>query len=262
MDEITRSKIKEHLSAVMKRLIKRRCVTEPFGEQEIFKKNPFGANLVPMEIWKGSKFERSFVTTLGQGIFEQLAKIIAEGTGADAANQHVSRLTICTWRIEKIDSILATQRSNKVQPNWEREVEELLVLNNERFEEVEVVSDLFIRRADEKKEYYSIKTVKPNLDQTERAKRDMLRLLAADKNNEVYFALPYNPAGNGQKYLEGGFSLPYKLFNMDEDKCVLIGSRFWNKVGASSDTFGELLYLFEEVGRQYTPVIKEQYLGI
>ncbi|MFK3938002.1 TdeIII family type II restriction endonuclease [Alkalihalobacillus sp. NPDC078783] len=64
----------------MERLINRRVNIEPFDEKEIEAKNPFGFRLVPVEVWKGSKFERSFVTILGQGIFEQIAKIIAEGS--------------------------------------------------------------------------------------------------------------------------------------------------------------------------------------
>ena len=76
-----------------------------------FQNNPFGYRLVPVEVWKGSKFERSFVTSLGQGIFEQIAKIIAEGSGAEAKNQYVKEINLNTWQIEQIDSILKKQRN-------------------------------------------------------------------------------------------------------------------------------------------------------
>lgn len=62
----TKVKIEEHLSLVMNRIIDKRTVEEPFDENEIKKTNPFGYRLVPVEVWKGSKFERSFVTSLGQ----------------------------------------------------------------------------------------------------------------------------------------------------------------------------------------------------
>ncbi|WP_126428613.1 TdeIII family type II restriction endonuclease [Brevibacillus marinus] len=258
----TRRRIIQHLSSVMERIIERRCVTEPFDPNEILLANPFGFRLVPIEVWKGAKFERSFVTTLGQGIFEQLAKIIAEGTGAVAENQHDTHLRINTWRLEKIDEILKSQRESRRAPNWEQEVAEILALNNERYEEVIVKSDLYIRRPDGSQEFYSFKTVKPNLDQTERAKRDMLRLLAGDVNNKAYFALPFNPAGEGNPYREAGFTIPYKLLNMDQDECVLIGAELWNRIGNDVNTYDELLELFEQVGEEYSPIIRREYFGI
>lgn len=261
MDEQTRSRVKRHLTEMMNRIIERR-INDTFDENEIELSNPFGYRLVPLEIWKGSKFERSFVTTLGQGIFEQLGKIIAEGTGARARNQHVTELTVCTWRLEKIESILTKQRQSKRRPNWQQEVQEVLALNNDQYQVVTVTSDLFIERKDGTREYYSFKTVKPNLDQIQNAKRDMLRLVAGDSNNKVYFALPYNPAGEGRPYRTCRHTIPYKLFDMDNDECVLIGAELWNKIGESPDTYTQLLELFEEVGREFAPRIRKEYLGL
>lgn len=263
MDANTRRLAKDHLSAAMEALVERKCRAQPFNENEVYNRNPIGARLVPMEVWKGSSFERSFVTVLGQGIFEQLARIIAVGSGvAKAENQYTERLRIGTWRIEKIDQILKEQRTSKREPNWEVEIHEILSLTNDRFEDVTVVSDLFIQRMDGSKEYYSFKTVKPNLDQTELAKRAMLRLIAGNDNNRVFFALPYNPAGEGESYKKAKHSMPYKLFNMDLDPCVLIGARLWNQVGNDQGTFGELLSVFEEVGEIYSPIIRGEYLGL
>ena len=69
------------------------------------------------------------------------------------------------------------------------------MLENQRFEEITVKSDLYVHRQDGRQEYYSFKTVKPNLDQTETAKRDMLYLKAGNPECDPYFALPFNPAG-------------------------------------------------------------------
>jgi len=90
----------------------------------------------------------------------------------------------------------------------------------------------------------------------------MLRLVAGDEKYQPFFALPYNPAGEGKKYREGGFTIPYKLFDMDNDECVLIGSKLWNKLGGNENTYEELLSLFEEVGKQYIPIIRKRYLNI
>lgn len=264
MDDSTKQKIRQHLSSVMERLLYRRTVLEPFNKEDISKKNPFGFRLVPVEVWKGSKFERSFVTTLGQGIFEQLGSIIAEGTGSFSANQHTELLTINTWRLEKIDEILKTQRSkgaNRKKPNWNNEVEEVLKLENQKYEDVTVLFDLYIKRPNGKEEFYSFKTVKPNLDQTERAKRDMLRLKAAMPDSEPYFALPFNPAGEGELY-SNAFKIPYKLFDMDKDPAVLIGAELWNKIGENPNTYNELLSIFEEIGEIYSEKIRKEYFGL
>lgn len=260
--------IEDRISEALDGVITRRCITEPFLEEEVMEKNPFGARLVPMEVWKGSKFERSFVTILGQGIFEQIAKIIAEGTGAFAQNQHTTSLTVCTFRLDKIDEILRCQRQTRSRsktrtlPDWDKEVEDILKLENDRYQDIQVISDLYIRRRNGENEYYSFKTVKPNLDQTENAKRDMLRLVAGNPTSNVFFALPFNPAGEGNLYKEAQHTMPYKLFNMDVDKCVIMGASLWNKIGDNHNTYQELLNIFEKVGQKYQAIIKKDYLKI
>lgn len=260
MDSVTRNRIKELISGVMERIIHRRTVLEPFRQEEIERNNPFGYRLVPIEIWKGSKFERSFVTSLGQAVYEQIAKIIAQGTGAYAENQHSRDIIINTWRLEKIQEILADQRLNQRQPDWASEIQEILYLQNPRSQEINVTFDLYIRRTNGREEFYSLKTVKPNLDQTEIAKRDMMCIKATNEYCYPYFALPFNPAGEGQDYRKI-HSIPYKLFDMDRDECVLIGSAFWNQVGENDKTYKELLDVFQEVGQAYEPIIRRDYLG-
>lgn len=261
MDTNTKARIEELISNMLERIIIRRTLTEPFDEIIIEKNNPFGYRLIPIEIWKGAKFERSFVTSLGQSVFEQVAKIIAQGTGAIAENQHDEFVTINTWRKEKIDELLSLHRGNKKAPNWELEVTEILNLNNNKYEDLKVKFDLYIKRKDSTEEFYSLKTVKPNLDQTEIAKRDMLYMKACKVNSEVFFALPFNPAGEGGIY-KSIHSIPYKIFDMDNDECVLIGSGFWNKVGQDENTYSELLEIFSKVGLKYTNIIRNDYLGL
>jgi len=263
MDKNTEEKATNHLKSVMDRIIDNRTINNPFDESAIFRNNPFGARLVPMEVWKGSKFERSFVTSLGQGVYEQLARIIAEGSGAiKVENQYVQTLEINTFRNSRIEDILKKQRQSKSSPDWEKEVEGLLLLEHTDTTRVRIISDVYVERQDGQKEHYSLKTVKPNLDQTEIAKKDMLQLKAYDKDYETYFALPFNPAGEGVEYRKSGHSLPYKIFNMDKDEAVLIGSDFWNKIGNDPNTYNNLLKIFEEVGEYSSERIRKEYLEI
>lgn len=261
MNEITKQRVKNHLSEVMERLIRKRVIEEPFNQEDIERNNPFGALLVPEEIWKGSKFERSFVTTLGQGIFEQIGKIVAEGSGAFAVNQHDSVFTINTWQNEQIEEILTAQRSSNRIPNWEEEVSDVLALNNQNFTEVGLRFDLYVQRTDGTEEFYGFKTVKPNLDQTERAKRDMLRMKAGNPDSEVYFALPFNPAGEGNLY-RTAHTIPHRLFDMDNTSSVLIGSALWNKLGESENTYRDLIDVFADIGEYYSPIIRRDYLNL
>lgn len=262
MDEPTKVAIRAIISRVMENVIQRRCVDEPFNEEEVLSQNAFGARLVPMEVWKGAKFERSFTSNLGKVIFEQIAKVIAEGTGATAFNQRSTDVRLCTHRIDYVNELLQAQRGQPgQQPDWASEVQQLLTRENNSFQEFQVISDLYILRQDGTEEFYSFKTVKPNLDQTEKAKKDLLFLLADNSAREVYFALPYNPAGEGHPYRDCRHTFPYKIFNMDNDDCVLIGSDLWNKIGGVG-TFEELLGVFEEVGHLYYERIRTDYFGI
>jgi len=262
MKKVTKIAIEDHLVNLLNNIIKKRTIKEPFDPNEIFLKNPFGARVVPMEVWKGSKFERSFVTSLGQNFFEHVAKLITEDTGSIAINQYTSTIKINTFRNTFIEDLLNQQRTagNTISPDWNVEVNNLLALNNRNMTDLEVISDLYVKRPSGEEEFYSLKTVKPNLDQTEIAKRNMLRILAFNPISEVYFALPYNPAGEGNLYRKSKHILPYRLFEMDNDPCVLIGEKFWNKLGQDPNTYSELLSIFDKVGaNESIPRILNEY---
>lgn len=264
MDKITRDRVKEQIMNVMDKVITKRVIEEPFNPKEIEEKNPFGYRLVPIEVWKGSKFERSFVTNLGQNIFEQIGKIIAQGSGAYAENQYKKEITINNWRKQSIDDSIANppKGRNKPNPNLQEELEKLQNIETDIVQKVTVISDLYIRRTDGHEEYYSFKTIKPNIDQTAAAKRNLLYLRSTDPNCEAFFALPYNPAGEGQSYRKAKHTIPYSLFNMEDTRFVLIGKSLWNKIGNNPNTYVELLNVFSETGKVTAEKIRKQYFGL
>ena len=106
-----------------------------------------------------------------------------------------------------------------------------------------VISDLWIKKG--KTKFISIKTVKPNIDQVEKAKRDMLLLKAHDASFETYLGLYYNPGG--PRKIDYNWFLPSKIFDMKKDECVLIGEEYWEMVGGKG-TYRTLLAIFAEVG--------------
>lgn len=260
MQESTRVEIKRKIEEVMDRVVNRRISLIDEEMKNILETNPFGARLVPEQIWKGSKFERSFVTSLGQGVFEQIALLVAEDSGAvESSTQYTQEIELNTWQMEKIENILADQRENRSEgiPVWEEELKEVKGLKTKTKVTSKILFDLYIKREDGTKEYYSLKTVKPNLDQTERAKRDMLRICTFDKNAKAYLALPYNPFGEKNTYK---WTMPFKMFDMNNAESVLIGSDMWNTIGNDKNTFNELLNIFDEVGKKYKKMINDQYL--
>ena len=116
-----------------------------------------------------------------------------------------------------------------------------------------VITDLWLKK-DGVETFISIKTVKPNLDQTEIAKKDLLLLKAHNPDYRTYFGLFYNPGGPNRS--DYNWTMPFKIFDMHNDDCVLIGKDYWNTLGDSDSTYDDLLVIFESVGRRTQEEIK------
>ncbi|GEB77719.1 TdeIII family type II restriction endonuclease [Sporolactobacillus inulinus] len=261
MNEETKERIRHRIREKMDSIIERKIIALPEHMEKLRETNPFGSRLVPDEIWKSSTFERSFVTSFGQGVYEQVAYEIAIGSGAEAQNQHQETVTINQFQNTRIDELIEDQRRNRTKgsPVWKDEVIEIKSLRTRQRIEIPTLFDLYIKRLDGSEEYYSLKTVKPNLDQTQIAKRDMLCIEAAKENGHAFFALPFNPDGEGNHY---SWSVPSKLFDMQKASSVLIGAAFWNMVGQNENTYKELLEVFETLGSEYVNKIRNDYLGL
>lgn len=135
-------------------------------------------------------------------------------------------------------------RQGERKPQWKIEVDKISALTKGDRITRAVKSDLWFKRADVEY-FFSIKTVKPNLDQTEIAKKDMLILKAHDPNYQPFFALYYNPGGPQRK--DYNWTMPFKIFDMHNDECVLIGEDYWDLLGGVG-TYGALLEIFNQVG--------------
>ncbi len=118
-----------------------------------------------------------------------------------------------------------------------------------------VISDLWWSR-DGVENFLSIKTVKPNLDQTAEAKRDLLKLAAEDPNRNVYFGLYYNPYG--ELSTDYAWTPPMSIFDMHNDASVLIGRDYWDTLGGAG-TYEEVLEIAEEVGAQMRPKLLRSF---
>jgi len=207
---------------------------------------PFHEALLTTELVSASAFERSFSTSFGQGPIENISSIIVRAAGVECVRQKETRVNVNKGTIDEIGRITDSLRSGDSKPNWDRELERVLAFEKGDYVQRRIISDLWIKR-ENAETFISIKTVKPNIDQTEIVKKDMLLLKAHDSSYETYLALYYNPGGSKKK--DYNWSMPSKIFDMKNDDCVLIGKGYWDFIGGEG-TYEELLDIFKEIGEK------------
>lgn len=211
---------------------------------------PFHTALLSEQALFWSRFERSFSTSFGQRVIEQVSRTAVEAGGAHAAQtQRETLLALSAGQLAVIEDHIATLRSSKraAVPTWETTVGSLAAVRAAGASQtVRVISDLWWQQGGIN-HYLSIKTVKPNIDQTAEAKRDLLKLQLADPAAKVYFGLYYNPYGENRA--DYGWGPPQRIFNMATDSCVLIGKDYWDTLGGDG-FYEQLLAIAARVGAE------------
>lgn len=194
--------------------------------------HPFHVALLPQEALFWSRFERSFSTSFGQRVIEQISKVAALAGGArQAINQKETTVHLTAGRLAAIESHIGSLRNRSLgrQPAWTADISDIQAGNNEgAIVDVRVISDLWWVK-DGINHYMSIKTVKPNIDQTAEAKRDLLKLKLNDPTCRVYFGLYYNPYGESREAY--AWAPPKGVFDFHNDEVVLIGRDYWETLG-------------------------------
>lgn len=242
MIEENREKIKKILSDCVAGAMKR--TTKKIAEKKSHK--PFHTALLTEDIVRISSFERSFSTSFGQGPIEKISELVARQNGFEAQRQKETLLNLYKGAVDEVERICSALRSGHQKPNWKKEIQTLSAFNKGDTVVRRVISDLWLKK--NHKEYFiSIKTVTPNLDQSEIAKKDMLLLKSENADYDTYFALYYNPNGIERKNYSHSF--PMKMYDMHNDECVLIGKDYWDFLGGTG-FYEELIQIFAEVGEE------------
>lgn len=237
---------------------------DPFIEEKHHSNKPLYAALVPDEIFKGSHFERRFVTPFGSA-WEKLA--VAVGSvyhGLCSRNVKVEG-TVSQESLRRIQEVLnelehSIKGKKKRKPNWEEELKYILDGGGEPIP-TSVTCDILIQSKRTGKTYsFELKGPLPDSDQTKVSKEKMFKLLAMDDHpiDEAYYALPYNPYRIRKNY-EWPFAA--RWFNMKEDSSVLIGNELWDFIGGD----GTYEYFIEEInklGIYYKERIYREFLGV
>lgn len=245
MDKKTRNQIDDILRDCVDRTLKRVSKDKTY--------RPFHDALLTKDLVTASSFERSFSTSFGQGPIEEISQTIALSTGAECERQKETRVNVNKGAVDEIERILSALRSGDAAPNWEKELSRILAFTKGDYIQRRVISDLWIKRKNVEM-FLSIKTVKPNLDQTEIVKKDLLLLKAHDENYKTYLGLYYNPGG--LKREDYDWTIPSKIFDMKKDECVLIGKDYWDLIGGE-DTYEKVLSVFETVGIETRKKLKK-----
>ena len=207
---------------------------------------PFHNALLTDDIVRVSSFERSFSTSFGQGPIEKISELIARENGFETARQKETMVNLYKGAVDEVERICSALRNGGQKPHWAKEVQAISSFTKGDTVVRRVISDLWLKK-DSIEHYISIKTVTPNLDQSEIAKKDMLLLKAENSEYRTLIGLYYNP--QGKLRTDYNHSFPMKIFNMHKDECVLIGEDYWNYLGGKG-TYEKLLTIFSEVGRE------------
>lgn len=259
LKESTKNRIKDEIIKVVDRVINKRVIDEPFNITELEQERPFHVALLPEEILKGSKFERSFSTSLGQSVWEEIARVIIEAEwGYCKRGQHIEE-EIYQSQLRVIQKILneLEHASGGRKPNWKEELKEVDSASSGEKIKISVVVDLYGESKD-KKLYCELKSSRPNSDQTKVSKEKLLKLHAMKKGEAfvAFFALPDNPYKTKEAY---DWPHPKRWFEMSKPP-VVMGKDFWDSIGGDG-TFEELIDIFKEAGKITRPQIRKEFLG-
>lgn len=256
--EDVRSKLAEVFAAPVLTSLNRRTVTEPWDEAVERTNKPFHFALVPAEVWKGAKFERSFVTSLGS-MWEVAAVALGAPLRGWAAQGYSYAGSIHVEQLRVIQTILNDLESRARRPDWDGEVAEVLAAARGGTEPCHVTVDVAVGTTATDRsthEYFEVKAPLPNSDQTKVSKEKIFKLTAMQGRECAYYALPFNPFGTREAY---SHPFPRRWFDMHTDRAVLIGEEFWNQIGGEG-TWGRMLEVASDVGEALRPRILNEYL--
>lgn len=249
---------------MMDKIMERVLVTDPFIPEEHHARKPLYAALVPDEIFKGSHFERRFVTPFGTA-WEKLAVAVGTVYHGTCVKGCTVEGTVGKESLRRIQEVLnqlehGINGKQKKKPNWKEELDYILQGGGEPIP-VNITCDLLIINDKTGKRYsFELKGPLPNSDQTKVSKEKMFKLLALDGHpiEQAYYALPYNPYGARKDY---DWSIPNRWFDMKTDKSVLIGEELWDFIGGKG-TYKTFITEVNKLGKHYKEQIYKDFLGI
>lgn len=255
--------IKKVVSTMMDKVMQNVLVKDPFIKEAHHAAKPLYAALVPDEIFKGSHFERRFVTPFG-GVWEKLAQVVANENHGHCSMGHTVNGVVGAESLRRIQEVLNNLEHKKgvakTKPDWIKELAYVRQGGGDPIP-VSVTCDIFIHNTETDTKYtFELKAPLPNSDQTKVSKEKLLKLLAMNPKqvDYAYYALVYNPYGKKEDYK---WAFPMRWFNMHTDESVLIGNEFWDLIGGDG-TYETFITEVNKLGSNYKEIIYRDYLEI
>jgi hypothetical protein len=264
MNNNVKEAIQNVITTMMDKVMNRVLIEDPFIVEEHRAKKPLYAALVPDEIFKGSHFERRFVTPFGK-VWEKLAQVVGEVKYGSALRNHSITGNIPSERLRRLNEIInklehSTKGTKKIKPNWQEEIKYILAGKGNLIP-TSIVCDIFIENVKNQKKYtFELKAPLPNSDQTKVSKEKIFKLFSMSPCpiDVAFFALPYNPYGKREDY---SWEFPERWFNMRQSPVVLIGNEFWDFIGGKG-TYKNFIDVINNLGKEYKIRIYKEFLGI
>lgn len=264
MNKDVKNAVLDVVKALMDRVMDKVLKTDPFIVEKHHANKPLYAALVPDEIFKGSHFERRFVTPFGS-VWEKLAVKVATAYHGHCVQGASVEGTIGDISLRRIQEVLnrlehSVRGQERQRPNWNEELKYIKAGGGNPIP-VSVTCDILINSNRTNKTYaFELKAPLPNSDQTKVSKEKMFKLYAMNEHivDDAFYALVYNPYGKKENY---DWQFPKRWFDMINDPCVLIGDEFWNFIGGK-DTYETFISEINKLGVTYKERIYREYLGI
>ena len=183
------------VKSMMDRVMERVLITNPFIVEEHHANKPLYAALVPDEIFKGSHFERRFVTPFGS-VWEKLAVQVALAHHGHCLQGASVEGTVGDESLRRIQEVLnklehGVDGKKKLKPDWNKELAYIKAGGGKPIP-VSVTCDILIQSEITQKTYaFELKAPLPNSDQTKVSKEKMFKLLAMNEHkvDNAYYAL-------------------------------------------------------------------------
>ncbi len=256
--------IRSVVTGLMDRVMNKVTVIDPFIKENHRLNKPLYAALVPDEIFKGSHFERRFVTPFG-GVWEKLAVVVAREFHGHCEMGHRISGTVGKESLRRIQETLVRlehpeKGAVRTKPDWDAEMKYIRAGGGQPIP-VDVVCDIYIESKETGLRYaYFVRSEMPDNLQARASKEKMLNLMAISPlpEDRVFFALPCNSIG---KYGDSASAPLAKWFGKQEDASVIIGSEFWDLIGGEG-TYADLIREVDLHGKAYRVRICTEFLGM
>lgn len=250
--------INKVITEMMERVMNKVLFTDPFIKENHRLKKPLYAALVPDEIFKGSHFERRFVTPFG-GVWEKLAQVVAQEYHGHCEMGKTITGQVGMERLRRIQEVLNRLESDnrqdiKTQRDWNEALKYILKGKGQLLP-THVKCDIYIE-SERTNEIYAflVKSNSPNRFQTKICKENVLKLLAMkdESVDNAYFTVlsDFNTELFSNQW-----------FNFKNDDSLLIDKDFWELIGGK-EVHHHLTSEIDTLSEIYKEQIYKEFLGV